>query len=350
MKRILLSLITIGIVSAGVFGATKAFFTDTEKSVGNTFSAGTIDIAVDNENPWSRSTPYQFMDMKPSQTEYANFIIKNVGTNPANVWKKIENIVTNEGVMTEPECAEYGGTWVDYGDHCSGGWEGHDIHNYIDYDLSVEVWNAGNVKIWWQTIYNKNVTISQTAGTNIYLGMIPVGWSMKVTQSYHMKESVTNWAQGDKMTFDITLTAEQLKGIAVLEDKTGEPDWRIKTETPIQGTLTYGVKDSKFNFSFAGKGLLPTTDYSLIVYEEPWSIPNSGVVWPRPVIVLGSATSDGSGNVVIPNTSLELGQSLLNTKIWLVKTGDLAGATISGWNPADYLFDTGLIDYYDSDL
>ena len=88
----------------------------------------------------------------------------------------------------------------------------------------------------------------------------------------------------------------------------------------------------------------------MIVYKEPWSIPVSVVVWPRPVIVLGSDTSDGSGNVDIPNTSTELGTNLLNTKIWLVKTVDLVGATISGWNPADYLFDTGLIDYYDSDL
>lgn len=46
MKRILLSVMTIGLVSTVVFGATRAFFTDTEQKTGNTFSTGTIDIAV----------------------------------------------------------------------------------------------------------------------------------------------------------------------------------------------------------------------------------------------------------------------------------------------------------------
>ena len=79
MKRILLSLLTIGVVSASVFGASKAFFSDTEKSIGNTFTAGTIDISVDDQNPWLEQTPYQLSDMKPGQTENINFVIKNVG-------------------------------------------------------------------------------------------------------------------------------------------------------------------------------------------------------------------------------------------------------------------------------
>ena len=65
MKRILLGIMTIALVSGVSFGATRAFFTDTETNTGNTFAAGTIDIAVDNNNPWVR-TGYQLTDMKPS--------------------------------------------------------------------------------------------------------------------------------------------------------------------------------------------------------------------------------------------------------------------------------------------
>jgi predicted ribosomally synthesized peptide with SipW-like signal peptide len=48
LKKILLSLATIGGVAALTFVATGAFFSDTETSVGNTFVAGDIDLQIDN--------------------------------------------------------------------------------------------------------------------------------------------------------------------------------------------------------------------------------------------------------------------------------------------------------------
>lgn len=347
MKRIAISVLTITVVAIVGFAVTRAYFTDTEKSTGNTFSTGTIDIAVDGENPWSASGAYNLKDMKPSQTEYINFKIQNVGTNPVNVWKKLGNIINNNEPVSEPECAAEGGTWTANDGPCAGNDPKSNIQSVIEYDLSVELYNSSNELIWWQMIYDKNVTVGQIKDTNIFLGMIPVDWYMEVVQSYHMRANTENWAQGDTMTFDITLTGEQLTGTAVLEDKTGEPDWMVKTATAEKGTLKYGVKDSKFDFSFTGIAPLNDTPYSLIVYHESWSAP-SGSGWPRSVTILGSDTSDGSGNVDISEAA-ELNGDLINAKIWLVKTGDLSGNTISGWNPDDYLFDTGLIDYYDTD-
>src|SRR3989344_4831341 len=48
MKKILLSLSMIAVVAVVVAGATGAFFSDTETSTGNTFTAGAIDLTVDN--------------------------------------------------------------------------------------------------------------------------------------------------------------------------------------------------------------------------------------------------------------------------------------------------------------
>ena len=48
MKKILLSVLTIGMVSAVAFGATSAYFSDTETSTGNTFTAGEIDLKIGN--------------------------------------------------------------------------------------------------------------------------------------------------------------------------------------------------------------------------------------------------------------------------------------------------------------
>ena len=50
LQRIVLSLGVIVFVGAVVVGATGAFFSDTETSSGNTFTAGAIDLGIDNES------------------------------------------------------------------------------------------------------------------------------------------------------------------------------------------------------------------------------------------------------------------------------------------------------------
>ena len=47
-RRIITSLLTILVAAVVVVGATTAFFSDTETSVGNTFAAGDIDLQIDN--------------------------------------------------------------------------------------------------------------------------------------------------------------------------------------------------------------------------------------------------------------------------------------------------------------
>ena len=49
-KSILLSLALIGVVGAIATGATISYFSDTETSTGNTFTAGAIDLTIDNES------------------------------------------------------------------------------------------------------------------------------------------------------------------------------------------------------------------------------------------------------------------------------------------------------------
>src|ERR1035437_3339451 len=48
MKKILLSVSMIAVAAVVVMGATGAFFSDTETSTGNTFTAGAIDLKVDS--------------------------------------------------------------------------------------------------------------------------------------------------------------------------------------------------------------------------------------------------------------------------------------------------------------
>ena len=48
MKKILLSLTTVGIVAALALGFSGAFFSDTETSTGNVLQAGKVDLLIDN--------------------------------------------------------------------------------------------------------------------------------------------------------------------------------------------------------------------------------------------------------------------------------------------------------------
>ena len=74
MKKILISLMVIAVAVGLVASASGAWFTDTEKSVGNSFQSGTIDIAVNGDNPWSE--PFALTDMKPCDWVSQEFVIR----------------------------------------------------------------------------------------------------------------------------------------------------------------------------------------------------------------------------------------------------------------------------------
>ena len=85
MKKILLSLSMIAVVAVVVAGATGAFFSDTETSTGNTFTAGAIDLKVD------------------STQHYNNAVCEN------NVWVVVGNPTVPQYPIAGQPC---GGTWA----------------------------------------------------------------------------------------------------------------------------------------------------------------------------------------------------------------------------------------------
>lgn len=117
MKRIIISLGTIMLLGVVVVGGTAAFFGDTEISAGNTFTAGAIDLEIDNDsyyngefNPgtsWDLKSLdgelfFNFLDLKPDD-EGEDTISIHVGTNDA--WACMDVTVTafNDNGCTEPE-------------------------------------------------------------------------------------------------------------------------------------------------------------------------------------------------------------------------------------------------------
>jgi predicted ribosomally synthesized peptide with SipW-like signal peptide len=341
--KILTSLILIGLAVSGVAFGTYAYFSDTETSTGNTFTTGTIDIKIDGQNPWTDK--FYLSDMKPSEVGYITFNIQNVGTNPVNVRKHLTVTGTSGGIHPESELVEDPSDTI------------NNIHEWILYDLSVKVPIADNPKGWYQTIYDEDVTIANINSQHIFLGMIPVGGHMIVTQSYHMKADTTNWAQGDKMTFDIEIIGEQLQGSVKLDNKVENENWRVVWEDDKYGVLTYNMMGPTFDYSFTGKAPKASTYYCLIYYADPW--PGDGAL-------IGCAMSDGSGGITMSgSTELNMDLPDWNTcqdqnhpegaKIWLVTSSDYNSNSqttgpMTAWNPGDYLFETGLITYDDTQV
>ncbi|MBU1088787.1 M73 family metallopeptidase [Patescibacteria group bacterium] len=191
--KILKSLLVLALVAGSVYGIAQsgAWFTDTEILGDNSISTGTIDIKVDETS----NTQFNLVDMKPSQVDYLDYIINNVGSNPANIFKVLYNPVNSDPEVSEPECVAENGTWdknaVSPTPKCGGNRNATaNLGSQIRYDMRVELYDpdiSNENPVWWETIYmdEDDVRLSALWNDRMYLGMIPVGWHMKVMQSYH---------------------------------------------------------------------------------------------------------------------------------------------------------------------
>lgn len=140
--------------------------------------------------------------------------------------------------------------------------------------------------------------------------------------------------------------------------------------------LTYNTAGATFDYTVSGKVPLTSTQYALIYYADK---PDRFVDWGgnNPGAVIGMGTSDSSGNINFAG-STELNMNLphpndanfdttennyceppdeyehcYGAKMWLVPTVDLTGNTalpLYGWHPLNYLFETDLITYKDTDI
>lgn len=132
MKRILISLMSIGLVAGVGFAATQAFFSDTETSTGNTFAAGAIDLRVDNESyftdpvtgllAFNQNTSwvldeltghlfFNFRDLKPGDIG-EDTISLHVDNNDAWLCAAARVTVNSDETCTEPENTDENGGCV----------------------------------------------------------------------------------------------------------------------------------------------------------------------------------------------------------------------------------------------
>ncbi len=195
-KKINFILIILGVLVLTTIGGTLAFYGDIEKTSDNLFQTGAIDISIVPGGE-TVSLPALLEDMKPCTTKYITINVTNeFNSNPIHLWKKITNVNTEENGVPEPELAWYEDNSIC---PCSGK---NDIDTVIEYDMTVN----GQVLI----DINQGLTISQVEDYYIYLGQLQPNETVEVVQSYHMKNGTENWAQSDKMSFEIEFLAQQI--------------------------------------------------------------------------------------------------------------------------------------------
>lgn len=252
MKRILLSLLIMAGIGGAMVAGVRAYFSDSETSTDNTLAAGTIDISVDGHNPWGITLlSDQLSDLKPGMDKKITFTVKNEGANDLVLWKRIYIKSRSGGAYPEPEQAADPGNTV------------NDVDSQIHYDMTVGAVNT--IPMAW------DVMMSDIDQLWIPLGKVLAGATLDVTQVYKLDEDAGNQYQGDLITFDIDLYAEQInapgpshttRGV-VLENK-DETDW-----APIMdgtwGLLTFDMSTGDYRlraWNLTGTHQLQAWDYA----------------------------------------------------------------------------------------
>jgi len=247
-KKIILSLSVIGVVAAIAVGGTIAYFSDTETSVGNTFTAGTIDISLNPKGGQAVQTVSGDLDLKPSQTGWTKAVVTNVGTNPAEIWKHIGNVENREHGIVEPE-REY------YNEH--DGSENWKLSNWIHYDMLVArpFYATRNMAMVW--------TIP---GLNELEGELVVEVFYGCDKTLFKATAPSDYGENGMMTFTFDMDRDEVADFQI-QYKPGV-EWRYSEVNEAMGSWEKDITDwspvpSKYTVSRNGRVFVlevPTED------------------------------------------------------------------------------------------
>ncbi len=187
------SFLLITVLAGAVVGSSLAYFSDTETSANNQIVAGSIDLLVNGVN--NPPSVVNLDDLKPGDIRTVNKTLQVSSTsNPANVYLHIKDLDSDQGTSTDSETEEEINQW---------GGPKDDLQNYINYSLQVE---------GTPIIATASATLlAQASSCYIPLGIVNHGEIVEMQQIFSLPSSVTNWAQGDTLTFSEDFFAHQTR-------------------------------------------------------------------------------------------------------------------------------------------
>jgi predicted ribosomally synthesized peptide with SipW-like signal peptide len=199
-KKILASMVVIGILALAMGYGTYSYFNDTETSTGNTFTAGTLDLKVNGTDDPIQA--FNISNLKPGDIAWPaeTYVLTNNGSIAGNVTFCITGIEFLENGLTEPE-KDFGDNTEDKGElqdflwlHIRVEWSGWGGSHHI-YDGFANGIPEG-VDLIKNGAYPSNIVLNP-------------GESVTITISYRFRDNANhvlnaeNLAQSDSISMDL---------------------------------------------------------------------------------------------------------------------------------------------------
>ena len=413
-KNILVSLAIIGAVAAIAIGGTVAYFSDTETSTGNTFTAGSIDLKVDNHcwynggecvcsgdvckwvgGPNTGETCFctwgekdlteddlfvNFTDLKPGDWG-EDTISFHVYNNDAWLCADVSIVEDNDVTCIEPETKSTDPS-------CKNNQVGDgELDNYLEVFAWADMCDD-NGHTPGDNIYTPQcdtALMTEPVKLTNYEGTFPIadsqysafGGALEGSKDYYIGKAwcfgdmtiecdgtikcdgknVQNDAQTDKLKLDVSFEAVQARNNDnfVCSDYYFGKEHTLKLENKDPNTWQ-PITDNTFG-QLVFKSPYPTFDYDLTVQgldpETDYSlIYCAGGDWPcTGGIRIAEFKTDSSG-AATDSGNPDIQTDLHSAKIWVILSSDWDDTNhrMIGWHQAKYLFEWNLIDYDDTDI
>jgi predicted ribosomally synthesized peptide with SipW-like signal peptide len=200
MNKVLLSIMTIVLVCILIGGGVYAYFSDTETSTGNTFTAGTLDLNLDSGN--TNVVKFNVDDATPGSSGGGTWTAANVGS--IDGYLDLENISVTEGIgtTTDPELADE-----------PTGLDTTQLGNYLLAHMFIDANNNGSWDTGETDVFGTNAapaainTIASSYGLDLLL--TASGGTNYVTLTWSVPGATDNRIQGDNVTLDMTFELQQ---------------------------------------------------------------------------------------------------------------------------------------------
>jgi predicted ribosomally synthesized peptide with SipW-like signal peptide len=201
MRKILGLTVAAVLVMGLVGGGTWAYFSDTESITNNYFAAGTLDLEVDSENPWT-SIPCEIADIAPgANSGDVTITCENIGNLVGDLYIKITNVSTSDGDLNYPTGTPAASSEPEY-DAGGGFGSGYVAVNDIDTKLTINCdWNSSGVS----GIDNTLLSAMPSTWTLLQDAFTDADGVINLVLSADLAGATDNNYQGDKCNFDIEL-------------------------------------------------------------------------------------------------------------------------------------------------
>jgi predicted ribosomally synthesized peptide with SipW-like signal peptide len=244
-KRILASILVIGLVAAGIGSTTTALFNDTETSNDNEFTAGELDLQVDwnesyngehietqemTDNP---GAIFDFEDIKPGDHGEATVSL-HLEDNPGWIWMTFNQTSNLENGCTEPEsevdnsCNDPGQGEGELGEHLEFTIWADDGDNTLQDDEEV-IFEGTAHELSEQSELSDGLLLDSNPETE-EVEAFPGEETKYVGVKWNVPLETGNEIQGDSKTFDIGFYTEQERHNPQEPQEPEDPD--NETEEP----------------------------------------------------------------------------------------------------------------------